>query len=78
MGERGRDTHKEIEYHTPNSTRCSYYRMCSHTTECVLILQNVFIPGIVRMTIEQVASDTNVFSYYRMCSHTTECVLTNT
>ena len=45
-----------------------YYRMCSLTTECVLLLQNVFsyYKRVWRSVLQK---------YYRMCSLTTECVL---
>ena len=43
--------------------------MCSHTTECVLILQNVF------SIIECVLILSNASSYYSRCSLTIECVL---
>jgi len=59
--------------------------MCSLTTECVLLLQNVFsyyrtyyeppVPPphlYAYLTTECVLSLQNVFSYYRMCSLTTE------
>ena len=46
--------------------------MCSLTTECTLVLSNVF--SCYRMcsrTIECVLVPSNVFSYHRMCSLTT-------
>ena len=64
-------------------------RMCFLTTECVLLLQNVFsyyrmcslkpvcqVLGMQAFSLEE-TEDTaqNVFSHYRMCSLTTECVL---
>jgi hypothetical protein len=58
----------------------SYYRMCSLTTECVLLLQNVL--SYYRMCsltkgygLRRPHRTQNVLSYYRMCSLTTECVL---
>jgi len=62
--------------------------MCSLTTECVLLLQNVFSYyrvcslaiecGAVQALLDRsvcVLLLQNVFSYYRMCSLTIECVL---
>ena len=49
----------------------SCYRMCSLTTEYVLLLQNVFsYYRMCSLTIECVLLLQNVFSYYRMCSLT--------
>ena len=45
-----------------------YYRMCSLTVECVLLLWNVFS---YYRNEQQFAS----IPYYRMCSLTVECVL---
>ena len=45
----------------------SYYRMCSLTTECVLLLQNVFsYYRMCSLTTECVLSLQSVFSYERM------------
>ena len=68
-----------------------YYRMCSLTIACVLLLKNVFSYRTTRrrmrrktcyayyrmcsLTVECVLLLQNVFSYYRMCSLTIECVL---
>jgi len=65
---------------------CCWYRMCSLTTECVLLLQNVcsfttecglLLQNVFPHRPAQRATPlvAPLLSYYRMCSLTTECVL---
>jgi len=60
-----------------------YYRMCSLTTECVLLLQvkhaegataSALIPRGIWLVL-MFLPVAHTFCYYRMCSLTIECVL---